>query len=561
MTNADSSTHAPANATPPTAPWQRLAGLLLFLPAVLCCLGTLAGPTVSTLRLSLRETSLFDAGDFVGLENYAAILGDEATYSALGFTLAIAFVRAALIVVVPLLLALGLQGLGAAPRALVRLAGTVPMALYIPALIGLAWLAASHPAQGLLPQPGAGSWVASPGRARLLLLSVDAVYVLAVSVALGVAAYLAALRDTQDGRPAWPALAVVGGLSALAALASGLQALTLPLAMTRGGPANATATLALLQYNHGLVRLNFGPAAALGVLVLAGLMLLGLLAALLVLGTRLRLALAPRATPGPRGFIPLAALGLLIALPALLAAVIVPAWLGAQGLGAEFPQGGRGALNAGRVLLNTLLPPLPVVALQVLVAWAGALGLSALRPLGRASEWLLLLFAPWLFVTLGPVSLAHFSAVREAGAVNTALGLLPPLRLSVPMLFVLALFFRGQAARWQAAANPPGDGFMRHLVVPSLPHACLLLVLGWFAGVQELLWPTLAAQSAEWFTASVAAVVQSGAFGADPSAIGGLLLRLGLPLFVLFALLLGVIQLTVLDRLALSTGDDLPETA
>jgi hypothetical protein len=328
--------------------------------------------------------------------------------------------------------------------------------------------------------------------------------------------------------------------------------------MTRGGPGGSTATLALLQYNLNFVRMDLGTGAALAVVVLAVLMVLGLLAALLLVGTRLRLALAGPPPGGRSGLVALGAVGLLIAVPACLLAVAIPAWVGTQAFGGEAggtPQG----ISVARALVNTLLPPVPMVLLQVAGAWLTALGLSGLRPLGRASEWLLLLFAPWLFVTLGPVSLAHFTALREADGLNTLAALVPPLRFSVPMLFVLALFFKGQAARGSAAGG--GSDLIRRFVTPSLPLVGLLFVLGWLVAVQEVLWPLLAAQSSEFFTASSVAITVGATLGANLSVVSGLLLRLGLPLFALFVVLLGVLQVAVLDRLVLTAGDDVETPA
>ena len=203
MTNIEASTDVPQPPNPRANAGARLLGALLFLPAVLCCLGPLAWPTLSTLLLSLREGGVFEPGEFVGLQNYTQVLGLRAFRSAAGFTFLLAVMRAVGVAVVPLLLALGLQGLGAVPRWLTRLAATIPTALYLPGLIALAWMLAVNPAQGLLPPPAEGGWLTSPGRARLVILLVDAAYVLAVSVALGLAAYLAALRAQANGRQAW----------------------------------------------------------------------------------------------------------------------------------------------------------------------------------------------------------------------------------------------------------------------------------------------------------------------------------------------------------------------
>jgi len=99
------------------------------------------------------------------------------------------------------------------------------------------------------------------------------------------------------------------------------------------------------------------------------------------------------------------------------------------------------------VLVNTLVPPLLAMLLQLPVAYLAALGIGAVRPLGRWSEFLLLPISPWLFVTAIPLSLVAFQRLHEMHAVNTLISLIPPPPISVPMIFVLTLFFKVQEAR------------------------------------------------------------------------------------------------------------------
>ena len=64
------------------------------------------------------------------------------------------------------------------------------------------------------------------------------------------------------------------------------------------------------------------------------------------------------------------------------------------------------AVPSERVWANTLVPPaMSIFLLQLPIAYLGALGIGALRPLGRWSEWLLLPFAPWLFITALPLGI------------------------------------------------------------------------------------------------------------------------------------------------------------
>ncbi len=111
--------------------------------------------------------------------------------------------------------------------------------------------------------------------------------------------------------------------------------------------------------------------------------------------------------------------------------------------------------SVGKMLVNTWLPPLPVAVVGIGVAALAGFGIGALRPLGRRSELLLLPFAPWLFVGLGPLLPHAANSLYSDAAAGGFAGLIPPVWLSIPALFLTTLFFRGQAARRAAAATLP----------------------------------------------------------------------------------------------------------
>jgi hypothetical protein len=142
----------------------------------------------------------------------------------------------------------------------------------------------------------------------------------------------------------------------------------------------------------------------------------------------------------------------------------------------------------GRLLANTWLPPLVSTAIGITLAAAAAIGIGALRPFGRRSEWLLLPFGIWLFVGSGPQLPFLVYAFGEVGVVNSALTLIPHTWVIVPALFVLTLLFRGQRARWdevRAAGGRPSIG--RMLVLPALPMVVLLGGVAWLLQAQDLL--------------------------------------------------------------------------
>jgi ABC-type glycerol-3-phosphate transport system permease component len=222
----------------------------------------------------------------------------------------------------------------------------------------------------------------------------------------------------------------------------------------------------------------------------------------------------------------------------------------------------------GRIWLNTLVPPLISVLLQVVTAYVGALGIGALRPLKRWSELLLLPFSPWLFVTTAPLSVTFFLVWKNSGLLDTMWGLIPPIVFSVPMLFILTMFFKGQVPKARAARSTGqawGGAILKELVLPSLPLVVLLACLSLLFSMQDLMWQVVVARSPENSPANVVMLRSAVVFAANdwPTVMAGVVL-FGLPPFLLFFPVLGLLQALYLDRLALVGGkpdEDLDESA
>ena len=254
----------------------------------------------------------------------------------------------------------------------------------------------------------------------------------------------------------------------------------------------------------------------------------------------------------------LLALSLLLVFGAWAVGLVPFGWLAPQAAGAPRFDQLLTPLSAGRVLLNTFLPPLITAVVQLLVAYLAALGIGALQPLGRRSEWLLLLFSPWLFVTILPLSIAGFLAGLNAGRLDTFFALISPVLFSVPALFILTLFFKGQAPSWRAAS---GDGessgagaFFNHLILPSLPLVGVLLLFSLFAGWQKVYWPLVSTFRPENRTLGFVLYGQQYMFPSGIDRTAAMITRFFLPTMFLFFLAFAAFQF-FLDRLVLTTGD------
>ncbi|MFI6599741.1 hypothetical protein ACIBHX_26130 [Nonomuraea sp. NPDC050536] len=166
-----------------------------------------------------------------------------------------------------------------------------------------------------------------------------------------------------------------------------------------------------------------------------------------------------------------------------------------------------------------------------------------MRPLGKGSEWLLLAFAPWLFVGMGPLSIANWKLMRNLGLLDRAPALIPPILVSIPALFVLTLLCKGLAERGS------GD-FLRGVLLPSLPMAAVLTGAIALMNAQELLWPLLAEQDPGLATAPVELVKELGRFLRPEAGLG----PAPIAIVVLTALVAVAAQLLYLDRLRITAG-------
>jgi ABC-type glycerol-3-phosphate transport system permease component len=315
----------------------------------------------------------------------------------------------------------------------------------------------------------------------------------------------------------------------------------------------------MLVYQFAFLRFQIGPAAAIASLILLVSLVLGTVAGFVVVLNRLRLNVVEtkpaadlsmpltrsRALPG----VVFALLGVLI-LGICLVGALPFGWLLPQAI----DNGGRGdvlgQVSAVPVLINTLVPALIAATLQVLVAYLAALGIGALRPFGKRSEWLLLFFSPWLFVTVLPLSLVNFIAAQKAEMLDTFAGSLSPILFSIPALFILTLFFAGRASQRDGSEETPR--FFSHFVLPSLPLAAVLWLALIFFNGQDVFWSLLVAQSPERWSLNVALLQILGLYaGSGQGVLAAAITFFVLPLGILFFIGLALFQVLYLDRLSL----------
>jgi ABC-type glycerol-3-phosphate transport system permease component len=527
-----------------------IVGLLLALPALVALIVNYLLPTIWTISSSFQDVNPLREGSGrpVGTKNYEAI--SENLGSVLGYGAAFALLPLLTFLIGAPLMAFAAHYSGLAGRWVLRIVLALPMACVAPAALAAAYR---------MDQIGQESPLTSIDSAPFALLAAAWVGSFGVLFGVGITVYLAALRRKDTQGSVWPGLLAVAGLGVLAIPAIALQTFTYPYIATAGGPANSTVTPMLEIFDLGFRRFAIGPAAAASTIVLAVLALLGLLAALLVILTGLRIEHDPlrRSADDPTGWpssrviaTVLGGLGLLISLPFL--------WNGIwPALSRAISRTGGEEVAIGSstsLFVNTWLPPLVSVIVSVGLAVLAGFGIGALRPLGRHSELLLLPFAPWLFVGLAPLAIAKWDAVREADQLNTFIGMIPPVGIAIPALFVFTLLFKGQARRREemlASGMSSGDAGVR-AYLPALPMLVLVGGFSWLVQSLDIFWPLLVASDPDHFTGPMVMLQAMTQFSTQDGP--PIFLALPVAAVLVSALVLAAGQVLYLDRIAIRAG-------
>lgn len=456
----------------------------------------LVWPTVITVLDSVRDSGPFGGGgEFVGFDRWSDVM------PLLGST--IGFVLLAVLPVTIASLALGMAigtALPATSRTstLVRVLVAIIGALFVPLGVGVSrWMSAPD--------------VSQPGSATMFLVVTVTLAWLPLLTAIFATAFGVAFAPSRGGRGA--ALIILVALVAVIPMA--LQVFDLPRVLTGGGPGGATETPGTLIYRLGFMVADFTAAAAVSTVVLLVAGLFGIVAMVVVLRSRSRLVVMPdgAASPPRSGL-----LGAVVAAVVLVVALFV-VW---PVLGNAVSGGGHDLVPSPvQAVLNAWGPAALGSAVQVAVAALGGAAIGWCRPAGDRSLWLLLPFAPWLFVGQTPLMLARFQIAQDLGIVDTWLALVPPPTLMIAALVVFALLFAGLR---EQGLRPP-----RGLVLAASAGAFGLLLL---VHAQSLLPAGLMVADPEHYTALQFVFLAIGSFSQAGGVPYGLLYPLPLLLVV-----------------------------
>ena len=257
--------------------------LAFLAPALVVMALVIVGPWLFTLIMSTMDWRIGSPPQFVGLANYAQLLGNQRFLAALGTTLFFT----ALAVVLPLVL-----GVAAAwvfnqrfpLRALARSVFVLPM-MATPVAVALVWAMMFHPQQGVLNYLlsivglGPSLWVYSPAWVipSLVLVEVWQWTPLVMLIVLGGLATLPQepVEAAQlDGANAWqvarlvtlPMLRPFIVVAAVLRTIDALKTFDSIFVITQGGPGTASETLNLYLYLQAFSFYQIGTASAVVVL-------------------------------------------------------------------------------------------------------------------------------------------------------------------------------------------------------------------------------------------------------------------------------------------------------
>ncbi|MBB4186349.1 carbohydrate ABC transporter permease [Sinorhizobium terangae] len=267
--------------------WITTRAWLLMLPLLVVMIAVIGWPLVDTVRLSFTDAKLVGtAGGFVGLDNYAKMVGGSNFQRALITTTWFAVVSVAAEMVLGVLAALLLNQQFRGRTAL-RALMILPWAL--PTVVNATlWRLIYNPEYGALnaalTQLGLldsyRSWLGEPGLALAALIVADCWKNFPLVALIALAALQAVPRDIAaaalvDGagplnRFRYVIMPYLAGPLLVALVLRTIEAFKvfdIIWVMTRGGPANSTRTLSILVYQEAFSFQRAGSGASLALIV------------------------------------------------------------------------------------------------------------------------------------------------------------------------------------------------------------------------------------------------------------------------------------------------------
>jgi ABC-type sugar transport system permease subunit len=529
----------------------------MVVPALFLLWTSFIQPLQTMLAWSFqRVTGLTtDKAEFIGSVNFERLLNDPLFAKALTVTLLLIGGRVLVVAIVPPLLGWTLSRFGRGLRFTLRLFLMLPLVFFSPIITYLSWQLTFNPASGLFPNQAV---LADAKQALGTLQQIDFLSSFGIACALGVIAYVMAFRPlggTGARRGTRRGFFALWLTSLALAVTTTLQSSAALLLLTNGGPINTTLTLPLWFNRTAFVQFQFGLASALGVVLLGVIAVFGMIVGLYLIFSNVALI-----DVRPHRFKVLgrsvAFLILAFVFTAVLLAILVNLlpvlWVYLTGQNGSLPL--PKDISLMQIILNTIQPSLLQLVLRLPLVYLAALGIGALRPLGRYSGLLLIPFTPFLFMTIYLLSPAWFNTLRTEGLVNTpqAIGTAAGL-LNVGALFILTLYFKGQTALWDRENYPGLGGFLRVVILPSLPLFIAIFLGAAAIAVQDADWTYIVSTTPSNYTIWQWIMNTRNQYSANLDSIRALLTQVGMIFNMVYFVGLVLASAFYVDRLALGT--------
>lgn len=282
--------------------WITTRAWLLMLPLLAVMIAVIGWPMADTIRLSFTDAKLVGSqGDFVGLANYAKMLGGSSFQKALVTTTLFSVISVGAEIVLGVLAAL-LLNQEFRGRMILRALMILPWAL--PTVVNATlWRLIYNPEYGALnsalTQIGLldtyRSWLGEPATALTALIVADCWKNFPLVALIALAALQTVPRDItaaamMDGAGAFarfrfvimPYLAGPLMVALVLRTIEAFKVFDIIWVMTRGGPANSTRTLSILVYQEAFSFQRAGSGASLALIVTLLVTVLSLVYVLLV---------------------------------------------------------------------------------------------------------------------------------------------------------------------------------------------------------------------------------------------------------------------------------------
>lgn len=264
---------------------KALLGYLFLLPTLTGIVVFFAGPVFFSFGLSLFDWNVISSAEFIGLENYRRLAGDERTLLSFANTAVFVVLAVGLQLVVGLLLALAVHRRSKWLRYYFRSAFFLPL-LTSAASISIVLTYMFHERFGVvnyyLGLLGVGSipWLDSSFWAMITIVLVFVWHELGFTFILFIAALGTIPQDILDAadmdgargiRRLWhiiiPMISPTILFAAVVGVINAIQVFDQPYVMTRGGPGDATRTVVMIIYESAFKNLELGYGSAITVLL------------------------------------------------------------------------------------------------------------------------------------------------------------------------------------------------------------------------------------------------------------------------------------------------------